>query len=93
MEETRAEVETEADKAERQQREAIVEKMDAEITKIANGLRDLAIRMENDLGKGGGNSASADMRRCVNDFWEKTESGYQRKTMTTLTAIELIEAM
>ena len=91
MEETRAEVETEADKAERQQREAIVEKMDAEITKIANGLRDLAIRMENDLGKGGGNSASADMRRCVNDFWEKTESGYQRKTMTTERAIKLIE--
>ena len=90
MEETPAVVETEAERAERQRQEERVEKIDAEITVIVNKLRDLAIRMDR-LGKGGGNSASADMRRCVNDFWEKTESGYQRKTMTTERAIKLIE--
>ena len=69
--------------------DGMTEKVDDDIRDIADRLRDLAIRIN--MIKG--NSASADMKRCVNGFWRETKSGYQRKTLTTLEAIALIEAM
>ena len=69
--------------------DGMAEKVDDDIRDIADRLRDLAIRIN--MIKG--NSATADMKRCVNGFWRETKSGYQRKTLTTLEAIALIEAM
>jgi hypothetical protein len=77
------------DEAEREKRQR---RCEADITEIANELRDLNKKIDARTGKDGGNAATVQINRCAGYLW-KIGKTYERKVMPPDEAIGWIEQM